>query len=197
MNGKAPLFGRSSKKCPGAYNLHDDLRVVGANDEEHDENLNRVMCKLKESRLTLNYDKCEIGVSSMVYMGDVLSGEGLKISSERVKAIIEAPAPQNQSEVRVSLALCSFVQSSFRTSQPYRVHCGTSPAKTQGGSGDQKRPEKSFQEVKDGLTRTPVMAYFRQGTKTRLITDASPVGVGAILEQEQEDGSYVQTNLLC
>ena len=34
------------------------------------------------------------------------------------------------------------------------------------------------------------MAYHRQGTTTRLKTDASPVGVGAILEQKQEDGTY-------
>ena len=63
-------------------------------------NLERVARKLEESGLTLNYDKCEIGVSSMVYMGDVLSGEGLKVSSERVKAIIDASTPQNKSEVR-------------------------------------------------------------------------------------------------
>ena len=72
--------------CPGAYNLHDDLQVVGANGEEHNKNLERVMCRLQESGLTLNYDKCEIGVDSMIYMGDVLSGEGLKVSSEHVKA---------------------------------------------------------------------------------------------------------------
>ena len=72
--------------CPGAYKLHDDLQVVGANGEEHDENLERVMCRLQESGLTLNYDKCEIGVDSMIYMGNVLSGEGLKVSSEHVKA---------------------------------------------------------------------------------------------------------------
>ena len=34
------------------------------------------------------------------------------------------------------------------------------------------------------------MAYFRQGAKTRVTTDASPVGVGAVSEQKQEDGSY-------
>ena len=106
--------------CPGAYNLHDDLRVVGANDEEHDENVKRVMCKLEESGLTLNYDKCKIGVGSMIYMGDVLSGEGLKVkvSSKRVKAIVEAPAPQTPSEERSflgSMQFCSKCIPNFAT----------------------------------------------------------------------------------
>ena len=34
------------------------------------------------------------------------------------------------------------------------------------------------------------MAYFAKDAKTRLVTDASPVGLGAVLEQQQEDGSY-------
>jgi len=55
------------------------------------------MCKLEESGLTLNYEKHEISVySNMVYVGNVLSVGGLKLSSERVKAIVEAPAPNNQ-----------------------------------------------------------------------------------------------------
>jgi len=106
------------KGCPGAYNLHDDLRVIGADDKEHNENLDRVMCKLEESGLTLNYDKCDIGVSSMVYTGDVLFGQGLKASSEQVKAIVEAPMPQNQSEVRSflrSVQFCAKFISNFTT----------------------------------------------------------------------------------
>lgn len=45
------------KGCPGAYlsNLHDDLLVIGADDNEQDENLDRVTCKLEESGLTLNW----------------------------------------------------------------------------------------------------------------------------------------------
>ena len=96
------------KDCPGAYNIHDDLRVVGANDKEHNENLERVMRKLEEHGLTLNYKKCEVGVSSMVYMGDVLSGEGLKISDRRVEAIVKSPPPRNQSEVRSFLGSTQF-----------------------------------------------------------------------------------------
>ena len=58
------------------------------------------MHKLQESRLTLNFDKYEVGVDSMFYMRDVFSGEGLKISSEQVKAIVDAPAPHSASKVR-------------------------------------------------------------------------------------------------
>ena len=96
------------KDCPGAYNLHDDLRVVAENEKEHDANLERVITKMQDNGITLNYDKCEIGVPSMTYGGDVLSGEGLKVSDEQVKAIIEAPAPQNQSEVRRFLGSVQF-----------------------------------------------------------------------------------------
>ena len=92
------------------------------------------MCKLEESGLTLNYDKCDIAVSSMVYMGDVLSGEGLKVCSERVKAIVEAPTPQNQSKVRSflrSVQFCAKFIPNFATI--------SSPAKMASGSGVQKR----------------------------------------------------------
>ena len=41
-------------------------------------------------------------------MGDVLSGEGLKVFSERVKDIVEVPASQNQSEVKSFLGLVQF-----------------------------------------------------------------------------------------
>ena len=34
------------------------------------------------------------------------------------------------------------------------------------------------------------MAYFKQGAPTRVVTDASGVGLGAILEQQQPDGLY-------
>jgi len=61
------------KDCPGTHNIRDDIRVVGTSEEEHDERLNEVMKKLEESGLTLNFDKCQIGVNSMEYLGNVLT----------------------------------------------------------------------------------------------------------------------------
>ena len=62
------LIWQVLKDCRGTHNLHDDILVVGRDQTEHDENLNKTLQKLQESGLTLNYDKCIIGASSMDYM---------------------------------------------------------------------------------------------------------------------------------
>lgn len=102
------LIWQILKDCPGAHNLHDDVRVVGSNQEEHDENLERVMRKFEENGLTLNYDKCVISATSMTYMGELLTGEGLQVFDKRMEAIVHAPRPQNQSEVRKCLGSAQF-----------------------------------------------------------------------------------------
>ena len=81
------------KDCPGTHNVHDDIRVVGTSEEEHDERLN------EESGLTLNYDKCQTGVSSMEYLGNILTDKGLQVSDDKVEAMVQAPRPKDQSEL--------------------------------------------------------------------------------------------------
>ena len=51
------------------------------------------------------------------------------------------------------------------------------------------KEEEAFEEIKKLSTNAPVMALPKD-PKTHLVTDASPVGLGADLEQQQEDGSY-------
>ena len=47
------------------------------------------------------------------------------------------------------------------------------------------RQTAALAEIKKRLISAKVMAYWRPDVDTRLITDASPVGLGAILEQRQ------------
>jgi len=105
-----------------------------------------------------------------------------------VKAIVEAPAPQNQSEVRSflgSVTFCAKFIPIFTTI--------SSPLKDLTCKAEEwcwgPREDKAFGDVKTQLTHAPVMGYHRQGAATRLTTDALSVGIGVILEQEQEDGS--------
>ncbi len=44
--------------------------------------------------------------------------------------------------------------------------------------------------MKKLLVNSKVMAYYNVDAEIRLIVDASPVGLGAIFTQKQQDGSY-------
>ena len=57
-------------------------------------------------------------------MGDVLPGDGLQLSEKRVKAIVDAPEPKNQSEVRSFQGSSQFCAKLFRILQLCQVHYG-------------------------------------------------------------------------
>ena len=166
---------------PWTHNIHDDIHVAGTSEEEHDERLNKV---LEEIGLTLNYDKCQIGVNSMEYLGNVSTDKGLLVSNDKVKAIVQEARPKDQSELRSFHGLvqyCSrFIPSFAIIASPLWV-LTKGHAKWKWGTAE----ENAFQAVKRQLTQAPVMAFFKQGAETLVTADASPVGIGAVLKQKQ------------
>ena len=63
-----------------------------------------------------------------------------------------------------------------------------------------KEEEASFQKIKKHLTTTPIMAYPNFKQPFLLYTDASYIGLGAILSQEDDQGkekviSYLSRSL--
>ena len=131
--------------------------------------MNQVMNKLEGSGLTLNYDKCQIGVRSMEYLGNVLTDNRLQLSDGNVEAIVQAPRPKDQSELRSFLGLvqyCSrFIPSFAIIASPLRNLTKTH-AKWKWGTTE----EDAFQAVKRQVTQAPVVAFFKQGAATHVIT---------------------------
>ena len=60
------LIWQIMQDCPGALNLHADVRVVGGDQKEHDEKFDRVKRKFEESGLTLKCDKYVVDGKSMI-----------------------------------------------------------------------------------------------------------------------------------
>ena len=57
---------------PGATNIADDIVVHGKTTKDHERNLVALLNRLQERNLTLNKDKCKIGMSQIVVMGIVM-----------------------------------------------------------------------------------------------------------------------------
>ena len=178
--------------CEGAHNIADDIIVHGKSVEEHDKRLVKVMGKLAERGLTLNPDKCEFRIPRITFMGHVLSERGIGPTNEKVKAVVNAREPESATEVRSFLGLVNFcarfIPGLATTAEPLRKLTRQSIPFSWGQ--EQKR---AFEQLKEKLANAKTLAYFDKDAKTEVIADASPVGLGAILIQEQQGVKRVVT----
>ena len=94
--------------CKGVIVYLDNILVTGLSVENHLENLKAVLSKLDKAGLHLNKDKCKFMKTKVRYLGHVIDREGLYPSTEKVKAIQEAPKPKGVSELRSFLGITNY-----------------------------------------------------------------------------------------
>ena len=172
----------------GVQNIADDLIVHGKGIEEHDQSLHKVLQRLEEKNLTLNPMKCEFRMDKVVFMGLLLSKYGIGPTEERVRAVLEAVQPTTPTEVRSFLGMVGFsarfIPNFSTLAEPLRAISRQGVPFVWGNE-----QEESFKELKRQLASAPVLAYFDKDAHTRVIADASPVGLGAVLVQEKNGES--------
>ena len=86
----------------------DDILVYNRSKEENIRHLNYVLQKLQQENLLLNLKKCSFIKEDLVYLGFVVSADGLKMDPEKIKEIIEWPSPKSVFEVKSFYGLASF-----------------------------------------------------------------------------------------
>ena len=107
------------------------------------------------------------------------------MAADKVKAVVEAREPESVSEVRSFLGLLNysgrFIPDLATLSEPLR-------RLTKKDVEFQWGPEQAeaFQRLKNELARAEILGYYDKDAETRVITDASPVGLGAVLAQKQQ-----------
>ena len=85
---------------PHVVVYQDDILVTGCSKLHHRDNLDHVLRIISDSGLRLRRDNCEFMVPSVTYLGHRIDAEGLHPTEERIRAIKDAPAPTNISELK-------------------------------------------------------------------------------------------------
>ena len=167
----------------GVVNIADDLIVHGKAISEHDQNLHKLLAKLEEKNLTLSEEKCTFRMSKVVFMGIILSQHGIGPTEEKVRAVLEASCSTSPSEVMSFLGLVGF---SSRFIADYATIVEPLRALIRKGETFEwkEEQEQAFQTVKQKLAGASMLAYCDRDAHTRVIADASSVGLGAGLVQE-------------
>nr|XP_039252011.1 uncharacterized protein K02A2.6-like [Styela clava] len=75
----------------------DDMIITGSNDEDHLKNVGNVLKRLKEYGVRLNLTKCEFMKDRITFFGHGIDCNGQHMTEKLVKAIVDAPRPENVS----------------------------------------------------------------------------------------------------
>lgn len=165
----------------------DDAVVFGATKEEHDRRLAALLKRFSDYDILLNEQKCIYGVESLEFLGHQLSTTGVRPTESRLAAIEKFREPRNVSELRSFLGLICYVGKFVPN-----LAAETEPLRHLLRSGIQFRwtpKEKSaFESIKAAISKIHHLGFFNPKDRTKLMTDASATGLGAVLLQEDSNG---------
>ncbi|GFW20727.1 retrovirus-related Pol polyprotein from transposon 297 [Trichonephila clavipes] len=160
----------------------DDVIITSPSFNEHLDHLNQVFTLLRDAGLTLNKEKCHFARDKLKYLGLVISKEGIETDNSKVKAITEMKPPKNSKEVSKFLGMAGwyqkFIPKYADMCEPlYRL-------KKKGAKFNwSTEAQDSFDKIKRALTEAPVLQLPNFTEQFNLFTDASGVGIGAVLKQ--------------
>ena len=168
-------------------NYIDDILIYSKNMKEHLEHVERVLTVLMENGIKLKKEKCHFAQKEVKYLGHIVGNNWFKPMNSNVKAIEEFPRPVKLKNVQQFLGKINyyrkFVPNITETLNPlYRLL-------KKGTTFEWKQEqEEAFEKVKKYITKEPVLRIYNSNEKCYLYTDASRIGIGAILKQKQDDG---------
>jgi hypothetical protein len=160
----------------------DDILIYSKSKEEHLEQLRQVLQTLREQKLYANLKKCSFLTSEVTFLGYIITAEGIRVDPSKVEAINNWPVPKSIHDVRSFHGLASFYRRFIKN------FSSVAAPLTDCIKGDKfqwtEQAQKSFDELKQRLTETPVLVLPNFDQVFEVSCDASNTGIGAVLSQE-------------
>ena len=185
---------------PGVYCIHDDIFVCGFGDtdeiafRDHDMNLERLLQRCVEKDIKLNLPKTELRKPQILFMGHLMTKDGLKMDPDKLRAVRELEKPDSVESLRRFLGfvnyLARFLPRLSDVLQPLRKLT----LKDVPWSWTDEH-DAAFSEVKKLATSAPVLAYYDPSKPLVIQCDASDKGLGCALLQNMKPVAYASRAL--
>ncbi|KAK8515214.1 hypothetical protein V6N12_019262 [Hibiscus sabdariffa] len=91
----------------------DDILVYSRTEEDHDRHLRLVLQTLLENQLYAKLSKCEFWIREVVFLGHVVSSEGIRVDPKKVEAVVNWKQPKSVTEIHSFLGLADARQQEF------------------------------------------------------------------------------------
>jgi hypothetical protein len=161
----------------------DDIICFSADIESHAKHLSVLFKLLSLHGLKVKLSKCDIASKQVKYLGHIIDGSGIRVDNDKVKAIQSMPLPKNITDIQSYLGMCGyyrrFIPRYTEKAQPmYEL---LSKKKTWDWT---EQCTESHRQLKEALMTAPILAMPDFNKMFIVQTDASYVGIGAVLSQQ-------------
>ena len=164
----------------------DDIIVKSNTFENQILYLKQVFERLRQANLKLSPKKCHLFKHKVAFLGHIVSDEGISTNPEKVETVKSWPIPKNIKQVRGFLGLCSYYRKSIRNFSTIAKPLTRLTEKQMTRFSWTSECMEAFNELKSCLVSAPILTYPDIEQDFILDTDASGVGIGAILSQKQD-----------
>ena len=86
----------------------EDVLVYSANLEEHAEHLRKILERLQEQRLYAKASKCEMMKTSVEFLGQQITSDGMTPTEAKLKAVRDWSTPKDVKDVRSFLGFANY-----------------------------------------------------------------------------------------
>ena len=164
----------------------DDLFLSSSTVSEHLERLNHLLTRLRTAGLKVSPDKTELLRKKVEFVGVSVSEEGIQITEDRVKDLLQLRSPTSKKEVQKTMGAMNFVRKWIpgysAISRP--IHASI---RGDGKFHWTEECEQAFLKLKEGIAQRTMLAIPDPEdpyNSFEVTIDASMYGYGATLSQE-------------
>ncbi|WMV41338.1 hypothetical protein MTR67_034723 [Solanum verrucosum] len=172
----------------------DDILVYSKSEKEHADHLRSVLGVLGKQRLYAKFFMYEFWLTSVAFLGHVVSNEGVMVDPQKIEAVKNWVWPSSVTEVRSFVGLASYYHRFVKNFDSIATQL-TNLTKKDISFEWTKKCEESFQKLKTLLTTAPILLLPVEGKDFIVYCDVSHSGLGVVFMQDQNGMAYVSRQL--
>ncbi|MBW0552744.1 hypothetical protein O181_092459, partial [Austropuccinia psidii MF-1] len=167
----------------------DDIMVFSKSEEGHVTHMSTVLSGLRANNLFAKASKCLFHVSSVEYLGYVVSSECLKMDQAKVQQILNWPPPRNLKALQSFLGFTNFYRR-FIKNYAKKISSLTSFLKKDSCFPLNEEALSQFHQLKEAFTTSPILSNFNPSLPTIVQTGATNYALGVVLSQVSDSGKH-------
>ena len=166
----------------------DDILVYSKSEEDHWQHLCTTLAALNKEQLHLNVSKCAFGMRRLEYLGHIISAEGIEADPAKIQAMVDWPIPQDATALRGFLGLTGYYRRFIRDYG--KIAAPLTLLLKPNNYLWSVEASQAFDKLKSAMATTPVLKPPNFSKPFLIETDASGIGIGAVLQQDRRPVAY-------